>query len=141
MLIADRIPKEQFGFTKGRSTSLQLLRTTEAINAAYGNKEFAIGVFLDLQRAFDTVWHRGLLFKLIQNDTPNWIVNISNSYLTNRTFQIKAHGMLSPIKAIRAGVPQGSILAPFLYNIYTADIPRVANIMLAIYADDTAVFF
>ena len=48
--------------------------------------------------------------------------------------------MLSQMKAIRAGVPQGSILAPLLYNIYTADIPRAANIMLAIYADDTAVF-
>ena len=73
---ADRIPWQQFGFRKERSTSLQLLRITELVRAAYGNKETTIGVFLDIQKAFDTVWHRGLIYKLIVNNTPPWIVNI-----------------------------------------------------------------
>ena len=137
---ADRLPMEQFGFTKGKSTSLQLLRTTEFINAAHRNKETVMGVFLDFQKAFDTVWHRGLIYKLITNETPTWITKIIYSYLINRIFQVKSCGMLSRVAGFRAGVPQGSILAPLLYNIYTYDIPRKPNIVLSIYADDTDIF-
>ena len=133
------IPQEQFGFRRTLGTELQLLRLTETIHQAYESKEVAIGAFLDIKRAFDTVWHQGLISKLYTlNINPN-IVKIIASYLTNRSFVISIGQEISTPRALRAGVPQGSVISPYIYNLFTSDIPRPPNVSLFAYADDLAV--
>jgi len=62
----------------------------------------------------------------------------SGSFLTARKFRVKTEGVCSTYREMEAGVTQGTVLSPFLYNIYTSDIPRAAGWNLALYADDTA---
>ena len=95
-------------------------------------------VFLDVEKAFDKVWHQRLLYKIKKcfSDHYYWLFT---SYLKDRYFQVKAEGDFSHTHAIQSSVPQGSILGPFLYSLYTADIPTTDDIFIATYADDTAI--
>ena len=91
----------------------------------------------DISQAFDKVWHEGLLYKL-STFLPNNMYSILQSYLTNRYFRAKYREAYSSLRQILAGVPQGSVLCPLLYLIYTADLPTLANSTTATFADDTA---
>ena len=71
---------------------------------------------------------------------PAQIINIIISYLADRRIYVVVNGICSTTKTVRAGVPQGSILGPTLYSIFTNDIPTTRNTQLAIYADDTAIY-
>jgi hypothetical protein len=138
------IPDEQHGFRKGHSTIHQLLRTTEYIKDALNHRKFTIGLFLDIAKAFDKVWIEGLIVKLSRAEVDLPMIKILNSFLTRRQFSVKYHGTKSSIRFTRAGVPQGSVLAPILYNLYTRDIPIPTNTsarscIVAQYADDTAI--
>lgn len=93
---------------------------------------------LDCERAFDTVWHQGLIFKLDQMNFPSYIVKVVMSYLNERNFQVKVNSTLSDTKHIKAGVPQGGILSPILYTLFVSDIPKPRDCFLGQYADDTA---
>jgi hypothetical protein len=135
------LPDQQFGFRKNHSCDHQLLRVTNKI--AHGmNTNKATGiVFLDVAKAFDRVWHEGLLSKLILKKFPNSLVNLIASYLEDRSFHVALRGERSASRQIRAGVPQGSILAPFLFNIFTSDMPtKLAGTEVALYADDAAIY-
>ncbi len=79
-------------------------------------------VFCDISKAFDRVWHRGLLFKLRQNGISGVLVNWVSSYLQNRSQRVFVGSTLSDEKQINAGVPQGSVLGPLLFLIYVNDI-------------------
>jgi hypothetical protein len=95
-------------------------------------------VFLDIQRAFDEVWHQGLLFKL-KTTVPSQIYLLLKSYLTDRHFQVKIENTHSGHRPIQSGVRQGSVLGPFLYLIFTSDIPQSQEITLATFAEDIAI--
>lgn len=130
---------EQFGFKDEHSTEQQLVRITEKIATAF-NKRKSVGmVLLDIQKAFDCVWHKGLLYKLIMLQTPDYITAILKSYLENRKFKVKLNDEYSELKTCSAGVPQGSLLGPILFNIYVRDLPQTKNTDLALFADDTAI--
>lgn len=134
-------PDTQFAFIPQRSTTLQLIRLVEYIKSGFNNQEHTTAVFLDVQKAYDTVWFYGLIFKLIHYKFPDSIIHLIASYLQDRSFQVKIDGALSTQRRIHAGVPQGSVIAPILYNIYTSDIPHQKNAQVAQYADDTVLYY
>ncbi|GFT92026.1 RNA-directed DNA polymerase from mobile element jockey [Trichonephila clavipes] len=129
---------EQHGFRPRLSTSHQLLRVVEFIKEGNNNDECTAAVFLDIQKAFDRVWHTGLLFKLITYKIPPPLIFLINSYISDRSFSVKINRTYSQLKKIRAGVAQGSILAPTLFNLYV-NIIKNTNTQLCLYADDTAI--
>ncbi|GFW80268.1 RNA-directed DNA polymerase from mobile element jockey [Trichonephila clavipes] len=117
------IPDFQHWFRKKTSTCHQLLRTTNIIIDGLNTHRTTGGIFLDVEKAFDRVWHNGLIFKLIQVNLPPYLIKIIYEYLSNRTFQVKINSIHSRIGSIQAGTPQGNILSPLLYSLYTYDFP------------------
>ena len=132
------IPDHQFGFRNHYTTIEQVNRLTFKIREAIENKKYCTAAFLDVEKAFDKVWHKGLLKKL-KRIFPKNLYKLLKSYLTNRFFQVKINETLTNIFPIKAGVPQGSVLGPTLYLLYTADLPVAQDITAAMYADDTAI--
>ncbi|CAH2107573.1 unnamed protein product [Euphydryas editha] len=140
--------EEQFGFRSSHSTTLQLARVVNHLASELNNRHCTVGVFLDMEKAFDRVWHAGLLAKLINMTTPPAIVRVLASFLEGRSFYVSVEGADSRPRPIRAGVPQGSCLSPRLYAVYTDDIPTLRDhlregeedVLLALYADDSAFF-
>lgn len=131
------IPNHQFGFRKSHATTDQIHRITDVIEKVFERKEVCSTVFLDVAQAFDKVWHKGLIFKL-NRFLPNSYAKLLTSYLSDRVFRVREGNEYSPLKEINAGVPQGSILGPILYLVYTSDLPEMENIKVATFADDTA---
>ena len=132
------IPDEQFGFRESHGTELQLLRLTEQIHQALDARDTVSGAFLEIKRAFDTVWQNGLIAKLYKLNFNPSIVRLIQSYITDRSFVVSVENSLSSPRALRAGLAQGSVLSPVLYTIYTADFPSSEAVSLYSYADDTA---
>ena len=113
------IPDVQFGFTPTRSTTLQLLRLSETIATGYNSHQSAVALFLDIQKAYDSTWHQGLQYKLRTLQFSMALQHLLASYLADRTFQVRENNTLSSVRPLRAGVPQGAVLYPLLYNLYT----------------------
>ncbi|GBP86543.1 RNA-directed DNA polymerase from mobile element jockey [Eumeta japonica] len=140
--------QEQFGFRCGHSTTLQLARVLHHMAAEHNRGRRTVGVFLDIEKAFDRVWHPGLVFKLLNTQTPPALVRTVASFLEGRSFFVAVEDATSDPRPIHAGVPQGSCLSPCLYGVYTDDIPTLAgqlqdweeDVVLALYADDSAYF-
>lgn len=133
------IPDEQFGFRPQHSCELQVLRLVEHITKRFNWRQSTGAIFLDVSKAFDRVWHQGLVFKMKDQGYTTGMTELLKSYLSERKFQIKAGHILSRIGITEAGVPQGAVLSPLLYTIYTADIPKTPNTTMSLYADDTAI--
>lgn len=131
-------PNHQFGFRRQHGTTEQIHRVISKIREDMEAKRYCSAVFLDVSQAFDKVWHTGLLYKLRLHLPTNYFC-IIKSYLLGRHFKVKVQNELTPLFPINAGVPQGSVLAPLLYLIYTADLPSTPNATTATFADDTAI--
>ncbi|GBP87585.1 Probable RNA-directed DNA polymerase from transposon BS [Eumeta japonica] len=135
------IINEQFGKRPNHSCPQQALRLVEHISEGFKRKRKTVAVFFDVAKAFDKVWHAGLIYKLHQLQVPDRLVFIIQHYLTNRHFSFRHEKSISAKRLIRAGVPQGSTLSPLLYSAYTNDIPRPqTGVQLALFADDTALY-
>lgn len=132
------IPDHQFGFRNQHSTIEQVHRVAKTIRSDLEHKRYCSAVFLDISQAFDKVWHIGLLYKL-KKHLPHELYQVLKSYLNNRYFQIKYGESLSSLHPINSGVPQGSVLGPVLYLLYTSDLPISNNTVMATFADDTAI--
>lgn len=134
------LPDHQFGFRQQRSTTQQLARILNDAIYNFNKNKVTVMCLLDIEKAFDKVWTDGLLYKLIQLNYPVDLIILLNSYLKNRKFQVKINNTFSTLKNIKAGVPQGSILAPLLFIIYLHDLPTFAKTETALFADDTAIY-
>ena len=132
------IPDHQFGFRTKHSTIDQVYRLTNEIEKTLEERKICSSAFLDVSQAFDKVWHEGLKLKLRQV-LPKQLYKILESYLANRLFRVKHGGEYSEFKDIAAGVPQGSVLGPVLFLLYTRDIPQEEGTVVATFADDTAI--
>ncbi|KAJ2939362.1 hypothetical protein O0L34_g13456 [Tuta absoluta] len=130
--------QEQFGFRAEHSTTLQLTRVLHHMAVNINKKEHTVAVFLDMEKAFDRVWHPGLIYKLATTKVPPRLVRIIASFLEGRSFRVRVDQTISTERPILAGVPQGSCLSPVLYSLYTDDIPVGDRTELALYADDAA---
>ena len=131
------LPDHQFGFRKQHSTIEQIHRITHNISQTLEKKKYCSAVFLDIQQAFDKVWHEGLLYKL-KKVLPHTYYSILKSYLSNRQFMVKYVDATTTTFPIEAGIPQDSVLGPLLFSIYTADLPISTEITIATFVDDTA---
>ena len=98
------------------------------------------GNFLDISKAFDKVWHDGLLYKLESFGISGNLLKLFNSYLNNRQQRVVVNGQYSKWAPILAGVPQGSILGPLLFLIYISDLPENLKSPAKLFADDTSLF-
>lgn len=134
---------QQFGFTKGRCTTDAGVALIKHVFNAWEESKDAIGVFCDLSKAFDCVDHETLLLKLEHYGIRNAALKFLNSYLDNRTQKVQINGAKSLGSRVKIGVPQGSILGPFLFLIYINDLPyMVENLSkIVLFADDTSLIF
>ncbi|GBP64414.1 Probable RNA-directed DNA polymerase from transposon BS [Eumeta japonica] len=134
---------EQFGFRPAHSCPQQVLRLVEYVSEGFEtNERSTVAVFFDVAKAFDRVWHAGLIYKLYSLQVPDRLIITIQNYLANRHFTFRHERTHSTRRLIRAGVPQGSTLSPLLYSAYTNDVPRPSSsgVQLALFADDTALF-
>jgi hypothetical protein len=95
-------------------------------------------IFCDISKAFDRVWHKGLLFKLKQNGIDGLLLQWIENYLSNRTQQVILGQSISNKQFLKAGVPQGSILGPLFFLVYVNDITENLLSITRLFADDTS---
>ena len=131
----------QFGFRNQHSTDHAIIQLCDKIITAISNKEHAVGIFMDLSKAFDTINHNILIYKLRSYGIRGKVLNWFEDYLRNRQQFVAFKGHNSNITNISCGVPQGSILGPLLFLIYVNDIVKSSTIAsFFLFADDTTVF-
>jgi hypothetical protein len=97
-------------------------------------------VFLDIEKAFDTTWHTGLLYKLSKLDFSVSLIRLISSFLYKRKFFVLVENEMSTPRIMKAGVPQGCVLSPTLFNMYVNDTPQAIGVHLALFADDTCLY-
>lgn len=136
------LTNSQFGFRKGKGINHAILSFTESIFNAKDNRDQTLGLFLDLSKAFDTVNHKILIYKLqrlgIRGLAGNWFY----SYLNGRKQFVEINSVKSNLVDIKHGVPQGSILGPILFLLYINDLPlNLPQARTVLFADDTNIIF
>ena len=132
----------QSGFRANDSCVDQLLSIVHNIYTAfdaYPTLE-SRGVFLDMSKAFDKVWHEGLIFKLKSMGICDDLLNLIGSFLENRFQRVVLNGQASEWLPVKAGVPQGSILGPLFFLIYINDLSIDIISTVKLFADDTSLF-
>ena len=136
--IKDIIYPLQFGFRQNYSTSYALIHLTETIKEALDQGKYGCGIFVDLQKAFDTVDHNILLGKLKHYGIRGVAYSWFESYLKDRKQYVSINGYNSKHLSISLGVPQGSVLGPLLFLIYINDLnTAIKHCKVYHFPDDT----
>ena len=134
------INKHQSCFRRPKSTDGHLFRLSQSIMESFNRGEHVVATFLDIEKAFENVWHNGLRYKIFQLDLPTKMTRWLSDFLVGRVIQVNVNGFLSNQINPKAGVPQGSVLSPSLFLIYGNDFPTPHHKQnsLSQFADDTA---
>ena len=130
----------QYGFRSSRSTADLLTVVSDRIARAFNRSGATRAAALDISKAFDRVWHAGLLHKLKSYGISGQIFGLISSFLSNRRLRVVLDGKSSQEYPVNAGVPQGSILGPTLFLLYIKDLLDDVICNIAIYADDTTLY-
>ena len=130
----------QSGFQSGDSTTHQLSYLYHMFSLALDSKKDIRIVFCDISKAFDRVWHDGLLYKLRKIGIGGNLLSFLQNYLSNRYQSVVVEGQKSEPGLIRAGVPQGSVLGPLLFLVYINDLPNNIDSHIKLFADDTTLY-
>ena len=133
--------KYQSGFLPQHSTVFQLVDIYHNICQSFDNHQFSCMVFCDVSKAFDRVWHEGLIFKLKQHGIEGNFLKWLTDYLNERQQKVIIRGCTSNPKPINAGVLQGSVLGPLLFLIYVNDIADSLLSLTRLFADDSSLFY
>lgn len=140
MIINNLFTQKQFGFMSGRSTTLQLLSVLDKWTSAIEQGNPVDCIYMDFQKAFDTVPHNRLISKMksynIHPHTIAWV----QDFLTDRVQRVNVNNGQSSWKAVTSGIPQGSVLGPILFVIYINDMPDLVSSDVYLFADDTKIF-
>ena len=134
------IMASQSGFKPGDPWINQLLSITHEIYSSFDDGFEVRSVFLDISKAFDKVWHEGIIFKLQQNGISDDLLNILSDFLRNGKQRVMLSGQSSSWTNVNAGVTQGSILGALLFLIYINDLPEGLSSNTKLFADDTFLF-
>ena len=118
----------------------QLLSITHDICKSFDCGYEVRGAFLDISKAFDKVWHDGIIVKLEQNGISGKLHKLLHDILVNRKQRVVLNGQVSSSANVKVGVPQGSILGPLLFLIYISDLPKGLSSKTKLFADDTSLF-
>lgn len=136
------IPPTQSGFRKNHGTATALLHVTDDIIRAYDKNKCTSLILLDYSKAFDTINHETLLLKLKFYGLDEVALNFFRTYLSNRRQRVSYNSSLSQVALVNRGVPQGSVLGPLLFSLYTADLSEHLNCLECHqFADDTQVYY
>ena len=132
--------KQQSGFRRAKYTDDHLFRLSQSIMESFNRGEHVVAAFLDVEKAFDNIWHNGLRYKIFQLDLPTKMTRWLSDFLVGRVIQLNVNGFLSNQINPKAGVPQDSVLSPLPLMIYVNDLPTPHHKQnsLSQSADDTA---
>ena len=130
----------QYGFRSSQSTADLLTVVSDRIARAFNRFGATRAVAFDISKAFDRVWHAGVLYKLKSYGISGQIFGLISAFLSNRRLQVVLDGKSSQEYPVNAGVPQGSILGPKFFLLYVNDLPDDGICDIAIYANDTTLY-
>ena len=136
------ITKNQSGFRSGDSAINQLIELVNEIQKSFDqrNSYEVRSIFLDISKAFDKVWHEGLIQKLNQNGVCGNALIFPRGYLKDRRQRVVINGSCSDFLPIESGVPQGSVLGPLIFLIYINDLEKDIKSRIKFFADDTMLY-
>lgn len=128
----------QYGFVAGRGTGCLLDDFADNLYSSFENNQFTCALFLDISKAFDTINHNILCYKLEKLGFRGPFLCLLKNFLFERSQLVAIGEVKSSIISLKAGVPQGSVLSPLLFNLYVNDLPKAARYSQVYqYADDT----
>ncbi|RUA04271.1 MAG: hypothetical protein DSY43_06760, partial [Gammaproteobacteria bacterium] len=137
-----KLSLDQSGFRKSHSTTDHLVRLEHDIKTAQALGHSTIAIFIDFSKAFDMVWHNGLLKKMQNMDIHGNMVNFIQNFLTDRKLRVGLGTTHSDTYNLENGTPQGSVISPTLFNIMIDDIfqNKQKQVSTAKYADDATLW-
>ena len=136
------LSNSQFGFRAKHSTTHAILHLIDKVTNGMDNSEHTLGIFLDFSKAFDSLDHNIILFKLNYYGIRGSYLEWFRSYLSNRKQYVSIDGAASTLLPLTCGVPQGSIIGPLLFLIYINDISKSSDaVSFILFADDSNLFY